>query len=117
MSILLQQMMPRQMMVAPGGGVGAALGGGGPAGAVLGGGAPMNGGVAQTQPAVLVQGQVTMTAQCTLHNALHILCSLFFIVMVDLVSFINPHPEANGLGKPARLAWIWKEISISSVTG
>ena len=49
--------MPRQMMVAPGGGVGAL---GGPVG---GGGLPLgvppvNGGVAQTQPAVLVQGQV-----------------------------------------------------------
>ena len=64
MSILLQQMMPRQMMVAPGGGVGAALGGGGPAGAVLGGGAPINGGVAQTQPAVLVQGQVREATLC-----------------------------------------------------
>ena len=50
MLILPQQMMPRQMMVAPGGGVGAALGGG----------APINGGVVQAQPAVLVQGQVIM---------------------------------------------------------
>ena len=50
MLILPQQMMPRQMMVAPG----AALGGG-PVG-----GAPINGGVVQAQPAVLVQGQVTM---------------------------------------------------------
>ena len=63
---LQQQMVPRhQMMVAPGGvgaplavpagGVGAPLGG---VGAPLGGGAPTNGGVAQPQPAVLVQGQV-----------------------------------------------------------
>ena len=114
MSILPQQMMPRQMMVAPGAALG---GGGGPAGAVLGGGAPINGGVAQTQPAVLVQGQVTMTARCTMHNALQILCSLFFIVMVDLVSFINPLPDASGLEKPKRLTWIWKEISISYVRG
>ena len=49
--ILPQQMMPRQMMVAPG----ASLGGG-----PVGGGAPINGGVVQAQPAVLVQGQVTM---------------------------------------------------------
>ena len=48
--ILPQQMMPRQMMVAPGGSLG-----GGPVG-----GAPINGGVVQAQPAVLVQGQVTL---------------------------------------------------------
>ena len=51
-------MMPRQMMVAPGGGVGAALGGPVGGGGVPLGGPPVNGGVAQTQPAVLVQGQV-----------------------------------------------------------
>ena len=55
-----QQMVPRhQMMVAPGGGVGAPLAvPAGGVGAPLGGGAPTNGGVAQPQPAVLVQGQV-----------------------------------------------------------
>ena len=52
-SMLPQQMMPRQMMVAPG----APLGG--PVGAPLGG-PPINGGVAQAQPAVLVQGQVSI---------------------------------------------------------
>ena len=50
-------MMPRQMMVAPGGGVGA-LGGPVGGGGLPLGGPPVNGGVAQTQPAVLVQGQV-----------------------------------------------------------
>ena len=63
------------MMVAPGGGVGAPLVGpadgvgaplGGPAGGVGAplGEPPINGGVAQTQPAVLVQGQVPKDLSC-----------------------------------------------------
>ena len=59
-------MMPRQMMVAPGGGVGA-LGGPVGGGGVPLGGPPVNGGVAQTQPAVLVQGQV--------HHPYHAKCN------------------------------------------
>ena len=64
---LQQQMVPRhQMMVAPGG-VGAPLAvPAGGVGAPLGGGAPTNGGVAQPQPAVLVQGQVLPSTQ-TIH--------------------------------------------------
>ena len=76
--------MPRQMMVAPGGGVGAPLGvQAAGVGTPLGvGGPPINGGVAQAQPAVLVQGQVTIYKSCFLYS-LHLSCAWIWPLLCD----------------------------------